>query len=302
MSAMKVDFCGIEFKNPIITASGTFGYGMEFSKFYDVSVLGGISVKGITMEPREGNPAPRIAETPSGMLNCVGLQNPGIDKFIADELPRLKKFDTVILANVAGKTEEDYIAICERISGTDIKIIELNISCPNVKAGGIGFGVEPKSVEKITSAVRKHCSKKLVVKLTPNVANIADNARAAECGGADGVSLINTLTGMSIDIKKRKPLLSNIHGGLSGPCVKPVALKMVYDVFNAVKIPIIGMGGITTYTDAVEFLLAGARLVQVGTANLTNPMAAKVIVEQLTAYCERENIADVTELIGACHL
>lgn len=294
-----VNLCGIELKNPIITASGTFGFGREYNEFYDVGKLGGIVSKGLTLLPREGNDGNRIAETPSGMLNCVGLQNPGVEAFIERELPFMKTLGTVVIANAAGSSLSDYEQICERLSQTDVDMIELNISCPNVKCGGMSFGVLPSSVEEVTVAAKKHCTKPLIVKLTPNVSNIADNARAAEQGGADAVSLINTLTGMAVDIYNRKPVLGNITGGLSGPCVKPVALRMVREVYKAVKVPIIGLGGIASSKDALEFILCGATAVQVGTANISDPMAADEIVNDLTKEMEKCKITDVNELIGA---
>lgn len=258
-----VKIAGVTFKNPIITASGTFGYGKEYAEFYDINCLGGICTKGITLEPREGNDAPRIAETNMGILNSVGLQNPGLNGFIEDDLPFLESLDTVVIANIAGRTIEDYCAVARRLGDTRLDMVELNISCPNVKAGGMAFGVEPKSVEHVTSEVRKHCRKPLIVKLSPNVANIADNARAAESGGADAVSLINTVGGMAIDWRRRKPILANVCGGLSGPAVKPIALKMVHETYKAVKIPVIGLGGIMTADDVMEFLVAGASAVQI---------------------------------------
>ncbi|MCL2797746.1 MAG: dihydroorotate dehydrogenase [Firmicutes bacterium] len=297
---LKVTIAGTEFKSPVIAASGTFGLGREYNAFYDVSLLGGIATKGLTLEPREGNGGTRIAETPSGILNCVGLQNPGVEKFVADELPFLDKLGTVIIANVAGSTEEDYLKIAERFSRTSVDCLELNISCPNVKCGGVAFGVEPASVEHITRAVKAVCgAKPLIVKLTPNVARIADNAAAAENGGADAISLINTITGMAIDYKTRRPVLGNVTGGLSGPCVKPIALRMVYEAYRAVKIPIIGMGGIQTPEDVLEFMIAGASAVQVGSANIFDPMAAITIVKGLTKLLNSCKIDDVNEVIGS---
>ena len=274
MSNLKVNVAGVEFKNPIITASGTFGFGREYSQYYDLSVLGGISTKGMTLAEKAGNPTPRITEIKSGMINCVGLQNPGVDYFLKEHLPWLKTVDTKIIANVAGSTIEDYIKMCEKVSVDGVDMVELNISCPNVKAGGASLGVDPKNVEEVTRAVRDVCKKPLMVKLTPNVANIADNARAAEAGGADAVSLINTLSGLVVNYKTKRPILSNNHGGISGPCCKPVALKMVWDCYNAIKIPVVGMGGIMTYTDVLEFMICGASAVQVGAANVFNPMAS----------------------------
>ena len=295
-----VTLCGVRFKNPIITASGTFGFGKEYANFYDLGALGGICTKGLTKEKREGNPSPRIAETPMGMLNSVGLQNPGIDGFIQEDVPFLDTLDTVVIANVAGRTEEDYCYAVEKASALDcVKMVELNISCPNVKAGGMAFGVLPASVEKITAAVKKHCRKPLMVKLSPNVANIADNARAAENGGADCLSLINTVGGMAIDWRKRKPVLANVCGGLSGPAIKPIALKMVYETHKAVQIPIVGMGGIMTADDIMEFLVAGASAVQVGSANIFDPEAAINLVNELTNLMKKCNINTVREVTGS---
>jgi dihydroorotate dehydrogenase (NAD+) catalytic subunit len=299
MPDLSVELCGVRLKNPILTASGTFGYGKEYAQFYDINVLGGICTKGITKEKREGNPSPRIAETPCGMLNSVGLQNPGVDGFIRDDVPFLQTLSTAVIANIAGKTEEDYCYTAERVSALDcVKMVELNISCPNVKAGGMAFGVLPESVQRITRAVKKHCVKPLMVKLSPNVANIADNARAAEQGGADCVSLINTVGGMAIDWRARKPILANVCGGLSGPAVKPIALKMVYEVHKAVCLPIVGLGGIMTADDVMEFLVAGATAVQVGSANIFDPMAGVNLVNELTNLCKRCNINTLRDLTG----
>ena len=298
MSNLKVNIAGVEFKNPIITASGTFGFGREYSQYYDLSVLGGISTKGMTIAEKAGNPTPRITEIKSGMINCVGLQNPGVDYFLSEHLPWLKTVDTRIIANVAGSTIEDYIKMCEKVSVDGVDMVELNISCPNVKAGGASLGVDPKNVEQVTRAVRDVCKKPLMVKLTPNAANISDNARAAEAGGADSVSLINTLSGMVVNYKTRRPILSNNHGGISGPCCKPVALKMVWDCYNAVKIPVVGMGGIMTYTDVLEFMICGAAAVQVGAANVFNPMASYDIVKDLEAYVKEQDL-DINDLVGS---
>ena len=295
---MKTVVAGVEFKNPVIAASGTFGFGREYNGFYDVGKLGGICSKGLTLEPRQGNPPVRIAETPSGMLNSVGLQNPGVHAFIEHELPFMKGLGTVVIANAAGACESDYVKIVEILSGTDVDMIELNISCPNVKKGGMAFGVEPSGIESITRAVRKVCKKPLIVKLTPNVSDIAANARAAERGGADAVSLINTVAAMAVDFKTRRPVLKVTGGGLSGPCVKPIALRMVYECYKAVKIPIIGMGGVMTGRDAGEFMLCGAAAVQVGSANIFDPYAALRIVNELTNIVESDNIKDVQTLIG----
>ena len=297
MKNSKVNICGIEFKNPIITASGTFGFGKEYDKFYDIQNLGGICTKGLTLNKKDGNPAPRIAETYGGMINAVGLQNPGIDYYLSHDDIELAKKDVVVIANVAGATIDDYIAIAKKISNSNAKMVELNISCPNVKAGGMAFGVKPEMVEKVTRAVKDVCSKPVITKLSPNVSNIADNARAAEAGGADAISLINTISAMAVNYKTRRPIIANNNGGMSGPCVKPVALKRVWDCYNAVKIPIIGLGGITSYTDVLEFMICGASAVEVGTYNFTNPMGAYEIVKDLDAYLERENL-DINEIIG----
>ena len=294
-----VDICGVKLKNPVLTASGTFGFGREYNEFYDVGLLGGIVGKGLTLEPREGNDGVRIAETPSGMLNCVGLQNPGVEAFIESELPFMRTLGCAVIANAAGSTLSDYERIVERLSDTDVDMIEMNISCPNVAHGGMAFGVLPKSVEEVTAAAKKHCRKPLIVKLSPNVANFADNARAAEAGGADALSLINTITGMAVDLYSRRPLLGNVTGGLSGPCVKPVALRMVREVYKAVKLPIIGMGGIATAKDVLEFMLCGATAVEVGTANISDPLAALRIVEGLESEMEKCGITDISELTGA---
>lgn len=298
MSNLKVNIAGVEFKNPIITASGTFGFGREYDRFYNIEELGGICTKGLTLKPRQGNPYPRIAESPSGMLNSVGLQNPGVDHYLETDDILLAKRDIVVIANIAGSCIDDYIAIAEKISRSKADMVELNISCPNVKAGGMAFGVLPESVEKVTAAVKKACGNKPVItKLSPNVSRIADNARAAEQGGADAVSLINTLSGMAVNYKTRRPVLFNNTGGLSGACVKPVALKMVWDCFNAVKIPIIGLGGITSYTDVLEFMICGAAAVEIGTHNFTEPCGARDIVRDLTKYVE-ENDIDINSLVG----
>ena len=295
---LKVNIAGVEFKNPIITASGTFGFGKEYSQFYPLSALGGICTKGLTLNPKLGNPPPRIAETRSGIINSVGLQNPGIDHYLAEDDVRLAKEDVVVIANVAGACLEDYIAMGEKINESKAQMVELNISCPNVKAGGMAFGILPESVERVTRAVKDVCKKPVITKLSPNVSCIADNARAAEAGGADGISLINTLSAMAINYKTRRPILYNNHGGLSGACVKPVALKMVWDCFNAVNIPIIGMGGVQSYTDVLEFMICGARAVQVGTYNFTEPMGAYNIVKDLEEYVKSQDM-DINDLVGS---
>lgn len=294
-----MDLCGVHFKNPVIAASGTFGSVHEYKHIVDINKIGGIAVKGITLEPRKGNPPSRIAETPSGMLNSVGLQNPGVDWFIENELPELIKFDTRIIANINGNTIEEYCKVAEKLSSTEVDMIELNISCPNVKEGGASFGAHPDMAYRVTKAVRDHCAKPLIVKLTPNTTDIRETAKAAEEAGCDTISLINTVLGMAIDIKRRRPILGNVVGGLSGPAIKPIALRMVWETANTIKVPVIGMGGIMTGEDAVEFLLAGATCVSVGTANLINPNACVDIAEQLTDYMVKNNISSIEELIGA---
>ena len=296
-----VKIAGVTFKNPVITASGTFGFGKEYSEFYPLSALGGICTKGLTIEERQGNPSPRVAETPSGMLNSVGLQNPGVDYYLEHYDKWLSEQGTVVIANIAGHKLEDYSAMARKISQSRADMVELNISCPNVRSGGMAFGVEPASVRRVTEAVKRACDKPVITKLTPNVSNIADNARAAEDGGADAISLINTLTGMAVDYRTRRPILANNTGGLSGPCVKPVALKMVWDCYNAVKIPIICPGGIQSYTAVLEFMICGATAVQVGTATLSDPYAAYNIAKDLEKYAE-ENDVDINGLIGTLQL
>lgn len=296
MADLSVNIAGVHFENPIIAASGTIGFGHEYSEFYPLSTLGGISCKGITLKERPGNPPPRIAETPSGMLNAVGLQNPGVDHFIREDLPWLKQQGLVIIANAAGSTQEDYCEMAEKLSDSDVDMIELNISCPNVKEGGVQFGTSPESVAAITKAVRKHCTKPLIIKLSPNVADIASIAKAAESEGADAVSLINTLTGMRININTRRPIIKNITGGMSGPAVFPVAVRMVWQVKNAVSIPVIGMGGITTWEDAVEMIMAGADAIQIGTALFTDPYSPVKIAKGLNDYLDKHNMKSVTEL------
>lgn len=297
MPNLKVTIAGVEFDNPITVASGTFGYGSEMKKYMDVSELGAISLKAVTAEKREGNRPPRIAETPNGMLNSVGLQNPGVEAFLKYALPMAKQLNTKLIANIAGKTIDEYVFVAEKI-GEQVDMLELNISCPNVKEGGVAFGTNPDMVEKITKKVKSVAKVPLMVKLSPNVTDITEIARAAEAGGADALSLINTLLGMKIDVRTRKPILANNVGGLSGPAVMPVAVRMVYQVANAVKLPIIGMGGIMTGEDVAEFLLAGATAVSIGTANLVNPDAAIKIKKEFIKFMENNHINDVSELIG----
>ena len=298
MADLSVKIAGVEFKNPIIAASGTIGFGREYSEFYPLSVFGGISCKGTTLKERPGNPPPRIAETPMGMLNTVGLQKKSVEHCIKYDLPWLKQQDTVAIANAAGSTTEDYCKIAEILSDTDIDMIELNISCPNVKEGGVQFGTSCESVAAITKAVRKYCKKPLIIKLSPNVSDIASIAMAAESEGADAVSLINTPTGMRIDINTHRPIIANITGGMSGPAVFPVAVRMVWQVKKAVKIPVIGMGGITTWKDAVEMMMAGADAIQIGTALFTDPYSPVKIAEGLNAYLDKNGMKSVTELTG----
>lgn len=300
MDRLKINIGGLDLKNPVMTASGTFGYGKEYSDFIDLSKLGGICVKGTTLNDRQGNAYPRMAETPSGMLNAVGLQNKGVDYFISNIYPQIKDFDTNIIVNVSGSTIEDYAECAERLNDLDnIPGIELNISCPNVKEGGMAFGTSACSAAEVVKAVRDVYKKSLIVKLSPNVTDITEIAKAAEGAGADSLSLINTLLGMSIDINKRKPILSTITGGLSGPCVKPVAIRMVWQTYNAVKIPIIGMGGISCWQDAIEFILAGSSAIQVGTYNFIDPTISVKIVDGIEQYLKDHNIENIKELIGA---
>lgn len=297
MADMRVNIAGVEFKNPVITASGTFGYGREYEHFFPLSKLGGISTKGTTAEKRNGNLAPRIAETPSGILNSVGLQNPGIDKFIKVELPNLKSKGTVIIANIAGFSVDEYAKICEKLDATNVDMIEINISCPNVKHGGAAFGTSCQSAAEVTKAVRAATKKPIIIKLSPNVTDITEIAKAVEAEGADAVSLINTLLGMRIDINSRRPILKNNVGGLSGAAVFPVALRMVWQTANAVKIPVIGMGGISTWEDGIEMMLAGATAIQVGAALFKNPFAAVEIIDGMNAYLDRKGIKSVNEIV-----
>ena len=295
----KVTLAGVELKNPVMTASGTFGSGAEYGDMVDLNKLGAVVTKGVANIPWPGNPTPRIAETWGGMLNAIGLQNPGIDVFIERDIPFLRQYDTKIIVNVCGKTTEDYVEVVERLSDQPVDLLEINISCPNVKEGGIAFGQDPKAVEAITREVKRHAKQPVIMKLSPNVTDITVMAKAAEAGGADILSLINTLTGMKIDIHKRTFALANKTGGMSGPAVKPVAVRMVYQVAQAVKLPIIGMGGIMNADDAIEFILAGATAVSVGTANFHDPYATEKVVEGVEQYMEKYQIEDISSLIGA---
>ena len=296
---MSVKIAGVEFKNPVMEASGTFGSGMEYSEFVDLSRLGAVVTKGVANVPWPGNPTPRIAETYGGMINAIGLQNPGIDVFAKRDIPFLKKYDTKIVVNVCGKTTEDYIDVVERLGDEPVDMLEINISCPNVKEGGIAFGQDPKAVEAITREMRKYAKQPIIMKLSPNVTDITEMARAAEAGGADALSLINTITGMKIDVNRRKFVLANKTGGMSGPAIHPVAVRMVYQTAQAVNIPIIGMGGIMTAEDAIEMILAGATAISVGTANFVNPGVTMEIVDGIEEYMKKYHVNDIKELIGA---
>jgi dihydroorotate dehydrogenase (NAD+) catalytic subunit len=299
---LKVKLAGVTLKNPVMTASGTYGFGEEYAPFYDPSLLGAITVKGITPLPRLGNPVPRLAETPAGILNSVGLENPGLDIFVKEYLPRLKNIDTAVIVNISVFSIEDSQTMAEAFQkGCGIAALEVNISCPNIKHGGMAFGTDPRSAEEVISAVRKKTDLPLIAKLSPNVTSITDMAKAVESGGADMVSLINTLLGMSIDIYTQKPVLANKVGGLSGPAVRPVAVRMVYQVYESIKIPIIGMGGIMTWQDAVEFMLAGASAVSIGTANFSNPLAPVEIIKSLQEYAISRKYSSVQDIIGAAH-
>lgn len=298
---MKIDINGIEFKNPIIAASGTFGFGQEYNDFYQVGKLGGICTKGLTLNPRDGNAGLRVFETPSGMLNSVGLQNPGVEDFIKKELPKMQELNTNIIANVGGATIEEYEEAIEKLNSTEIQMVELNISCPNVKCGGMAFGIKSEVAYEVVSKVRKVCKKPLMVKLSPNAENILEMAYKCCEAGADSLSLINTVKGMAIDIKVKKPVFNNIFAGLSGPAIKPIALRMVYEVYNIVKIPVIGLGGIMNWQDAIEFIMAGATAVQIGTVNFVNPIAGKEIIEGIEGFMKRRGIKDIKELIGIAH-
>lgn len=295
---LEVNFLGHRFKNPLIAASGTFGFGEEFEPYFDPGILGGIATKGLTLEPRNGNPGTRIYETPMGIMNSIGLQNPGVETFIEREYPRMKKYDTEILANVGGSTLETYKQAVEKINETDIPFVELNISCPNVKAGGMAFGIQCQSAEMIVSEIRKMTDKKLIVKLSPNAENISEMAKTCEASGADALSLVNTFQAMAIDVKKRKFVFENKTAGLSGPAIRPIALRMVYDVAHAVKIPVIGMGGISNAEDVLMFLMAGARLVEIGTANFIEPRIMPRIIEELKTYVEKEGLSSIEDIIG----
>jgi len=302
MANLEVEICGVKFKNPVIGASGTVGFGREFNELYDLSEVGGISTKGMSLEPRLGNPVPRIAEGTSVILNAVGLQNPGVDHFIKCDLPFLREKGVVVIANVAGKTLEDYGAICAKLDGL-VDMVELNISCPNVKAGGMAFGIKPESIKEVTRVSKKSLRKTpLIVKLSPNVESIAVNAHSAEEGGADCVSLVNTFTGMVIDIERRKPVIANNTGGVSGAGIKPIAVRMVYEATNAVKIPVIGMGGIMTGEDAIEFMMAGAQAVQVGTANFADPYAMPKIIKEMNLWLDNHGVKSVNEIVGTVTL
>ncbi|MBL0388766.1 dihydroorotate dehydrogenase [Tumebacillus sp. ITR2] len=299
MIDLSVNIGSLKLKNPVMPASGCFSFGKEYADFYDLSQLGAITVKATTLEPRLGNPTPRVAETPGGMLNAIGLQNPGVEKVIAEELPHLRKYDIPVIVNVAGTTVEDYVAVTERLmDSADVDAIEVNISCPNVKCGGIQFGTDPAQAAHVTESIKKVSKVPVIVKLSPNVTDIVAMAKAVEAAGADAISMINTLVGMSIDLHKKRPLIANGVGGLSGPAVKPVAVRMTYQVAQAINIPIIGMGGIMDGEDAIEFLMAGATAVAIGTANFVNPMACPEIIEGIQTYCEQNGVANVRDLVG----
>ena len=296
--SLEVNFAGIPFKNPVTTASGTFGSGMEYSEFVDLGRLGAVTTKGVASVPWEGNPTPRIAETHAGMLNAIGLQNPGIDTFIQRDLPFLQEKNARVIVNICGSSKEDYVEVVERLAEEPVDMLEINISCPNVKAGGIAFGQKPEMAEEITRAVKQVAKQPVIMKLSPNVTDIAEIARAVEAGGADGVSLINTLTGMKIDVARKAFAIANQTAGMSGPCAQPVAVRMVYQVAHAVKIPVLGMGGIQNTEDALEFLMAGATMVAVGTANFFNPCATIEIIDGLERYVKEEGLSSITDIIG----
>jgi dihydroorotate dehydrogenase (NAD+) catalytic subunit len=295
---LKVDLNGLTLKNPVTVASGTFGFGREFTDYLDLNILGGIMVKGLTLEERKGNPTPRVSETPMGMINSVGLQNPGVEYFVKEELPFLKQFDMKVIVNINGNTIEEYCKIAEILSKTSVDSMELNISCPNVKRGGVSFGREPEMVYEVTNKVRQYCDKHLIVKLSPNVKDIKEIAIAAEKGGADCISLINTVIGMAIDIENQTTVLARGMGGLSGPAIKPIAVRMVYEAANSVSIPVIGMGGIMNYRDAIEFFLAGANAISIGTANLINPWVAREVIDGIKEYIKTKGYGSIKEIIG----
>lgn len=296
-----VSLCGINFKNPVTVASGTFGSGMEYSEFIDIGKLGAVTTKGVASVPWSGNATPRVCEVRSGMLNAIGLQNPGVDLFLKRDIPFLKKFDTGIIVNVCGHSEEEYTDVVEKLNDAPVDMFEINISCPNVKEGGIAFGTDPKVCEHITRVIKDISKKPVIMKLSPNVTSIADMARAAEAGGADCISLINTITGMKIDINRRSFFLANRTGGMSGPCVKPVAVRMVYEAAHSVSIPVIGMGGISCYEDAIEFMMAGATMVSVGTANFSNPFVTSEIIDGMAEWCKAQGVSNISEIIGCVH-
>lgn len=299
---LSVDIAGLKLKNPVISASGTYGFGREFSQYMDLNELGAISVKGLTLKPRQGNKPPRIAETPAGILNSVGLQNPGVEAFIKEEIPFLRKYNLAIIANIAGNTVEEYCHMAEILSHSDIDAIELNVSCPNVKLGGVAFGNSVSGISEVTKRVKKYCNKPLIVKLTPNVTDIKEIATAAEDAGADAISLINTILGMSIDIHSRKPILANNVGGLSGPGIKPIAVRMVYEVAKTVKVPVIGMGGICSGDDAIEFMLAGASAIMVGTANFIDPTSCIKVIEEIKDYMGMHKYIRIDQIVGKLQL
>ena len=294
----KVNIAGVEFKNPVTVSSGTFGSGIEYSDFVDLGRLGAVTTKGVANVPWEGNPTPRVAEVKSGMLNAIGLQNPGVDTFVKRDIPFLRKYDTKIIVNVCGHEPKEYVEVVERLAEEDVDMLEINVSCPNVKAGGITLGTNPKSVESITKEIKAKAKQPIIIKLSPNVTDITEIAKAAEAGGADSVSLINTITGMKIDVNRRKFVLANKTGGMSGPAVHPVAVRMVYQVANAVSIPIIGMGGVTDYEDALELIMAGATMVAVGTSNFNNPRTTIEVIDGIENYMKNNNVLDIHELIG----
>lgn len=303
MIDLSVEIAGVKLKNPIIAASGTFGFGEEYEKYFNISGLGAITLKALTPKPKEGNPPPRIAETPSGILNSVGLQNPGVDKFLSEQYPRIKDLNTVLIANIAGACEKDYVEVAEKLNDTKIALYELNVSCPNVSHGGISFGTEPAILENLVYKVKKASRKPLIVKLTPNVTDITALAKAAKNGGADGLSLINTITGLAVDLKTRRPIMANNTGGLSGAAIKPIALRMVSQIYQAnLGLPIIGMGGIMSGSDAAEFMISGADAVMIGTATLRNPYASLDILIELREFAEKENIDKICSLTGTLKL